>query len=128
VSVKTVLKNIGVELTVEASLHFVRRILLKKLEAVTPQTLYETIKRWDRGELKEEEVLGSVDEQTWSIAKRLSQRFSKYLKYLTPELVLRWLRRDRPDLASIILNHPKGIQFLAWLLNAVLRRLGAVVS
>jgi hypothetical protein len=103
------LKRIGESLAVEGALEIIRGYLLERLKQIKPEDLYkaitENIHTWNVAE-----------EKDFKFAAKLAKRFpqiKKYQKYLNAKLVLEWLRRDRPDLASLILNmNPDGMKWL----------------
>lgn len=103
------LKRVGESLAVEAALEVIRGYLLERLRQVQPEDLYKAIKE----DLHTWKVAEDKDRQfgaTW--AKKFPQ-IEKYKKYFTAKLVLEWLRQDRPDLASLILNmNPDGMKWL----------------
>jgi hypothetical protein len=103
------LKRVGESLAVEAALEVIRGYLLERLRGVKAEDIYKAIKE----DLHTWNVAEDKDRQfgvTW--AKKFPQ-IEKYKKYFTPKLVFEWLRQDRPDIASLILNmNPDGMKWL----------------
>lgn len=102
-----IIKGIGAELTVEASLEVARGYLLERLDEVTADDLYEAVQSGTHS-------LGISNEKDRRFGKKLARRFRKVkyegkaaLEHVTPKLVLEWLREDRSDLASLIINMGK---------------------
>lgn len=102
------LKHVVVELAMEGVLEAVRGYLDEKLKPVTPEHLYKAIKEdadpWDY-----------ADKQVKIRGRRWAQKLRKRKNRLTPELVLEWLKKDRPDLASLIIN--MGSEGKKWLVR-----------
>ena len=94
-------------IAMEAVLEGVRGYLEELLRPVTPEQLYQAINQ---------------DADPWEYApSRVKRRGStwarqlrKYQDRLTPQLVLYWIKADRPDLGSLIENMgSKGTKWLA---------------
>lgn len=99
-------KQIVASLAMEAVLEGVRGYLQEQLKPVTPEHLYKAIKE---------------DKDPWEYAprrvklrgRRWARKLRKYKDRLTPELVLRWLLEDRPELGTLIWN--MGAEGRRWL-------------
>lgn len=94
-------------LAMEVVLEGVRGYLEEFLRPVTPEQLYEAIQEnadpWGHAPVRVRRK-GS----TWA------RKLRKYQDRLTPQLVLEWLKADRPDLHSLIINMgSKGTKWLA---------------
>lgn len=106
-SAKRGAKRVVASIAMEFVLEGVRGYFEELLKHVTPEKLYEAIKKdvnpWDFAPSKIKRR-GS----TWV------QQMRKYQDRLTPQLVLGWLQIDRPDLHSLIINMgPEGTRWLA---------------
>ena len=109
-----IFKNLVKELGTEAGIEVIRGYVLERLRKVTTDDLYYGIKN-------KMHTMGVTEEKDRNFAKRwvnLMDRLSidgKRLEKedLTPENVLIWLKEDRPDLASLIINI--GAEGKAWL-------------
>jgi len=91
----------------EGVLEVVRGYLEELLQPVTPEDLYtaiqENVDPWEHAPAKVRRR-GS----TWA------RNLQKYQDRLTPQLVLDWLREDRPDLHNLLINMgSKGTKWLA---------------
>jgi len=91
----------------EGVLEVVRGYLEELLRTVTPEDLYTAIQEdadpWDHAPAKVKRR-GS----TWA------QQLRKYQDRITPQLVLEWLKADRPDLHNLIINMgSKGTKWVA---------------
>ena len=98
------IRRFGLELGIEASLEVARGYLVERLNEITADDLYEAIQSGTHS-------LGVSSEKDKRFGRKLAKRFRKILyegrtarDHLTPELTLTWLREDRPDLASLIIN------------------------
>jgi len=106
-TIRTRLKGVVASLAMEATLEAVRGYLLELLEPVTPEHVYRAIKEdadpWDY-----------TQKRVRNRGMYWARKLRRYQDRLTPSLVLEWLRKDRPDLASLILNMgPEGRSWLA---------------
>ena len=108
-----VIKRIAKEAALEAGLEVCRGYILERLKPVTPDILYEAIKEGTH-------TLGVAEDKDRKFGRKWAKRFEKTMfkrkklrSYLTPKLVLDWLREDRSDLASLIINlNPEGMEWL----------------
>ena len=101
--VKKVVASIAMEVVLEG----VRGYLEELIRPLTPEQLYQAITEdvdpWEYAPMRVKRR-GSV----WA------RQLRKYQDRLTPQLVLEWLKADRPDLASLIENMgSKGTKWLA---------------
>lgn len=101
------IKRVVASLAMEVVLEGVRGYLDELIKPLTPEDLYKAIMKdidpWEHAPMRVRRR-GS----TWA------HKLRKYQDRLTPELVLDWLKTDRPDLASLIENMgPKGTKWLA---------------
>lgn len=96
-SAKRRVKRVVASIAMEAVLESVRGYLEELLRPVTPEALYKAIQEnvnpWEQAPPKVKRK-GS----TWA------RNFQKYQDRITPQLVLEWLKADRPDLHSLIVN------------------------
>lgn len=115
------LKSIGRELLTESGIEVCRGYMLERLRSVTPTELYKAIK-------DDTHTLGVSDERDRKFGRRWSRLVEKLSykgirikrEYLTAENVLEWLRMDRHDLASLIVNmNPKGMEWLREDINQI---------
>lgn len=102
--IRRFVRRVGLELGIEASLEVARGYLLERLNEVTADDLYEAIQSGTHS-------LGVSSEKDKRFGRKLARRFRKVLyegrsarDHLTPQLCLEWLKEDRPDLASLIIN------------------------
>ena len=100
------LKRVVGSLAMEVVLESVRGYLEELLKDVTPEDLYKAIQE---------------DEDPWEHAppkirrrgSKWARNLEKYQDRITPQVVLDWLKADRPDLHSLIVNMgPKGTKWL----------------
>jgi len=101
------LKRVVGSLAMEVILESIRGYLVEILKDVTPEDLYRAIQEdvdpWEHAPLK-------IKSRGSSWAKSLH----KYQDRITPQLVLDWLKADRPDLHSLIVNMgSKGTKWIA---------------
>ena len=92
-------RRVAEKIGVKYGLEVVRGYMLKRIEEATPDSLYLAIKDgtgvWS--------VASPTDKRK---GRQWARKFRKHKHKLTPEIVLRWLSEDRPDLASLIVNMP----------------------
>jgi len=112
--VSRLLKSIGRELLAEGGIEVCRGYMIERLRLVTPKDLYNAIKSGTH-------TMGVTEERDRKFGRRWSKLIEKVSykgerikrEYLTGENVLEWLRMDRPDLASLIMNmNPQGMEWL----------------
>jgi len=53
-----------------------------------------------------------ASEKEKRIAKKLAKKYPEFLKYLTPQNVLKWLMYDCPIAFGILVAHPHGLNWL----------------
>jgi len=99
---RKIFERLGERIAVRVvGLQAVRGYVLRRLRLITPDHIYKAIKErihvWD-----------VATEKDKTRGKFWARKYKKYSRYFTPKLVMDWLREDRPDLASVILNHPVG--------------------
>ena len=108
------LKGIARGLATEAGIEVCRGYVIERLRLVTTKDLYKAIKDGTH-------TLGVSEEKDRNFGKkwsRIIERFSYQgtrlqRNLLTAQNVLEWLKVDRPDLASLIINmNPQGIEWL----------------
>ena len=99
-------KNLVVSLAISAARHF----LNQQLEEVDAETLYETIRKNKR---LWENLPKNVKRGGLKIAKRFRGPFKQFYEEINTDLILFWLKEDRPELYSIIINTQGGIEWLA---------------
>ena len=90
--------------------------VLGLLEDSTPIQTYEYI--------RDDTPLLDLPESEWEDARRLAAHVDVE-GLLSRDRVLETLRKERSDLVSVILNHPKGLEWLDRQLASVLERLRA---
>lgn len=99
-------KRVVASLAMEVVLEGVRGYLGEQLKPVTPEHLYQAIKEdadpWEHVPARVRRK-GSI----WA------RKLRRYQDRLTPELVLEWLKKDRPELGSLIEN--MGAEGKKWL-------------
>ena len=113
VKVPKVLKRIGEELALEGSLEVCRGFLLERLRQVSPDDLYKAI-------VDNVHTMDVAEKKDRTFSEKMAKRFrdlsymgKKAQEHLAPELVLEWLKEDRVDLASLLINmKEKGIDWL----------------
>lgn len=79
--------------------------LIESLEKVTPQQVYESIR--DNVPLLDTIGVSSKDRRALRDAARHLPA-----SVLSAEGIIKELHEDRPDLVSIVINHPKGVEWL----------------
>lgn len=92
-----VLRRVVGSLAMEAVLEAVRGYLQELLKDVTPEHVYQAIE-------EDADPWEYAPSRVRSRGRHWARKLRKYQDRLTPELVLKWLRSDRPDLASLIIN------------------------
>lgn len=103
IKVKNFLSNV----LIEASLKLGRDFLNEKIKNVTPDDLIEAIKD-DKSIIIPE----NIKKEGIETLKRYSKLFMKFYNEINTELILTWLKEDRPDLYSVIINTPNGIRWI----------------
>lgn len=109
-----IFKSIVRELMVEGGLEVVRGYVLERMHLVKPADLYKAIKDGTH-------TMGVSEEKDRNFGRKWSKIIERYTfkgqkikrEYLTSANVLEWLKVDRPDLASLIINmNPEGLKWL----------------
>lgn len=109
-----ILKGIARGLATEAGIEVCRGYMIERMRPITAKDLYKAIKDGTH-------TMGVAESKDRNFGKkwaRVIERFSyegKRLErsLLTAENVLEWLRMDRSDLASLIMNmNPQGMEWL----------------
>jgi len=91
-------------LALRYGLDVLRGYILKRLENVTLEQLYQAIRDGENVLLPEEDV---------RFGRKWIRKLSKYVDYVNVETVLMWLSQDRPELATLIINSEGGVKWLA---------------
>jgi len=103
------LQSFAKSLVVEMALRAAREFLVKQLEDTTAEDVYNAIKEnkdlWER-------LPNSIRNGGVKIAKRFRGPFKKFYDSITVDVILMWLKTDRPDLYSIIINTEGGVKWL----------------
>lgn len=101
------IKRVVASIAMEAVLEAVRGYLEELLRNTTPEDLYRAIQE---------------DVDPWEFApsrvrrrgSKWAEQMRKYQDRITPQLVLEWLKADRPDLHNLIINMgSKGTKWIA---------------
>lgn len=109
-----IFKRIIAEIGTEAGIEVIRGYVLERLRKVTTKDLYTGIKT-------KTHTMGVAENKDRAFAKRWVKMMDRLQidgkrvkeEDLTAENVLIWLRDDRPDLASLIINmNPEGMEWL----------------
>lgn len=100
-----VFKNIAKHLMMETGVEIVRGYVIERMRLVTPDDLYKAI-RDQTHTLSVAETKDKNFGQKWA---KIIERYSfdgkqLHREMMTPENVFAWLKEDRADLASLILN------------------------
>jgi len=112
--VSGILKGIARGLATEVGIEVCRGYMIERMRPITAKDLFKAIKDGTH-------TMGVAESKDRNFGKkwsRIIERFSyegKRLErsLLTAENVLEWLKTDRPDLASLILNmNPQGMEWL----------------
>ncbi|MDD3492286.1 MAG: hypothetical protein PHU95_05470 [Candidatus Thermoplasmatota archaeon] len=103
------LSNLGQSMAAALGLRATRQWLNNHLEKVTPAQCHECIrsntKLWSA-------VPKNITKNGVSLAQRHRAIFKRFYDSLTIDLLMDWLKKDRPDLFSIIINTPGGVEWL----------------
>jgi len=112
--VSGILKGVARALGTDAGIEICRGYILERLSLVTPKDLYNAIKDGAHTMGVAESKDRNFGKKWGRIIERFSYKGDKIRReYLTAENVLEWLRTDRPDLASLIINmNPQGMEWL----------------
>ena len=111
-----VVRSVLDEIAMEGGLEIVRGALQEELEPVTAKALEDAID-------KDADPWGVTPSDLKRRGVRWAKRYARFKKRVTTYNVLRWLGEDRPDLASVIMNHRKGRAWLKKHLNDIKARL-----
>jgi len=93
-------------LAADVGLQIIRGYLVERLSSLTPQQLYDAIQRWDT------DLWAHTNQEDKLRGQQWAHKYRRFQNHVTGENVYEWLRWDRPDLASCILNTPKGLEWL----------------
>ena len=111
VKIPGILKDFAEQVAVEAGLGFVRIFLNDKIKNITPADMYNAIQtNQDLWDVTPDDMRGG--------GARFKRQYGNYLeKYqneINTDLILEeWLRKDRPDLYSTVLNTKGGIVYMS---------------
>jgi len=111
------LKGLGVNLAVAASLEIVRGFIHESLRNVTVEDLHDAI-------IKNTNLLAVTPESIKKTGIMLRKRFGgmlmQYKDLFTTELLLeQWFKNDYPDLYSVIINTPGGVEWFDRQVNMI---------
>jgi len=98
-------KNLVMEMAIEAG----RGFLNEHIRDVTPEMLYSAIMK---GQDLWSSMPSRVKHKGIKVAKRFRGVFKKFYDSITEEVILEWLKEDRPELFSVIINTDGGIEWL----------------
>lgn len=107
-------KHIAKSLATQAGIEVVRGYVIARMRKVTADDLYKAITDGTH-------TMGVAEDKDRKFGRKWSRIIETYTvggkklrrEMLTPENVLKWLKEDRPDLASLIMNMgPKGQKWL----------------
>lgn len=93
------------EMAVQYAADFVRGLMVELLKDMTAKDCYRAIR-------DNVNLWSASPKSLQGEGHTLAGRFEQYSGFLTTELVIEWLKADRPDLASVIVNTPGGIEWL----------------
>lgn len=92
-------------------------VLLEVLEQFTPQ---DTCKAIDDGR-----SIVNISDKDWNKYRKVARHLNmKHL--LVDKYIMDKLRKERPDLVSIILNHPQGLSWLNSQIDEIKRHLNLI--
>jgi len=112
--VSGILKGIARGLATEAGVEVCRGYMIERMRLVTAKDLYKAIKDGTHTMGVAEGKDRNFGKKWARVIEKLSYKGERIRReYLTAENVLEWLKMDRPDLASLIMNmNPQGIEWL----------------
>jgi len=112
--VSGILKGIARGLVTEAGIEICRGYMIERMRPVTAKDLYKAIKDGTHTMGVAEDKDRNFGKKWVRVIERLSYKGKRLERsLLTAENVLEWLKQDRPDLASLIINmNPQGIEWL----------------
>jgi len=112
--VSGILKGIARGLATEAGIEICRGYMIERMRPITTKDLYKAIKDSTHTMGVAEGKDRNFGKKWARVIEKLSYKGDRIRReYLTAENVLEWLKMDRPDLASLIINmNPAGIEWL----------------
>lgn len=111
------LKGIGIGIGTIIALEVIRGFMYERLKDVTPEDVYDAIKN-NTNLLKV--TPENIKKAGISLRKRFGGILMGYADLFTPELVLEeWFKIDYPNLYSIIVNTPGGINWFNQQVNMI---------
>jgi len=104
------LKQLGFSFITTIAIEIARGILNESIKEVTPVDLYNAIKN-------NQDLWSTTPEDIKKAGRRFKEKFGpiieKYKDEINVDLVLRWLKEDRPELYSTIINTEGGIEWIS---------------
>jgi len=112
--VSAIFKGIARELAIESGIEVCRGYMIERMRPITTTDLYKAIKDGTHTMGVAEGKDRNFGKKWARVIEKLSYKGQRIKReYLTAENVLEWLRMDRPELASLIINmNPKGMEWL----------------
>ena len=107
-------KSIAREFATEAGVEICRGYMIERLREVTPKDLHKAIKEGTHTLSVSEDKDRNFGKKWSRVIERFSYEGKRLQRnLLTAENVLEWLKQDRPDLGSLIINmNPEGMNWL----------------
>jgi len=115
-NLKPKLKEFGVNMFAEIVVGVVRGFLNEAIKDVKPADLYNSIKN-------NLDLWSVTPNDIKSVGRGLKLRFrpflEKYQDMINVDLILEWLKRDKPELYSVIINTDGGVEWLERQINTI---------
>ena len=115
-NLKLKLKEFGVNMFAEIVVGVVRGFLNEAIKDVKPADLYNSIKN-------NLDLWSVTPDDIKSVGRGLKLRFrpflEKYQDMINVDLILEWLKRDKPELYSVIINTDGGVEWLERQINTI---------
>ena len=115
-NLKLKLKEFGVNMFAEIVVGVVRGFLNEAIKDVKPADLYNSIKN-------NLDLWSVTPNDIKSVGRGLKLRFrpflEKYQDMINVDLILEWLKRDKPELYSVIINTDGGVEWLERQINTI---------
>jgi hypothetical protein len=96
-----------------AAVDVLRGFMAKQVRKIDVDKMIEAIEKDDT------DLIGKLTPKQLKLFRAVARRFGKYVDLLTVKNVMLWLIEDVPFHAGVIYGHPKGLRWLAKILEQI---------
>jgi hypothetical protein len=96
-----------------AAVDVLRGYVTKRIRALNVDDIIDAIEKDDT------DLIGKLSDKERRILATVSRRFGEYIDLITVKNVMTWMIEDAPFHAGVIYGHPKGLKWLAKILEQI---------